>query len=172
MIGLLWGSSEMRYISCLAQSLVHGKHSVNTWLLASEIHPCVWKIPSGWVLEGLHLPVSTFKAERPAVAFASPLGPRTWLNRCPSLTLNVISSCTTQGVYPVQLWSSTNSLFSKVAVETGPAMLSAPDLPHGRILAVVLLCGLSSCPFLTSCPPSFSEILWEILFPPIHLFST
>lgn len=172
MIGLLWGSSEMRYISCLAQSLVHGKHSVNIWLLASEIHPCVWKIPSGWVLEGLHPPVSTLNAERPAAAVASPLGPRTWLNRGPSLILSVLSFCTTRGVYPVQLWSSKKSPFSKVAVETGPAVLFTPDLPYGGILAVVLLCGLSSCPFLTSCPPSFSEILWEILFPLIHLFST
>ena len=161
----------MQYISCSAQSLVHGKHSVNIWLLVSEIHPCIWKIPSGWDLEGLHQPVSTFKAESPDATLASPLGPRAYLSRCPSLKLSVISSCTTPGVYPVQLGSNKNSLFSKVAMETGPAMLYTPDLPHGGILAVVLLCGLSSCPFLTSCPLR-SEILWEILFLPIHLFST
>lgn len=72
----------------------------------------------------------------------------TWapLTRCSSLRVYVLCPCTIWGgvrMSPVGLGSSKNSLFSTVAVETGPVTMSSPDLLCGGILAVVLLCGLS-----------------------------
>lgn len=121
------------------QCLEHGKHSVNVWL------PVIWN--SSLSLEdSLRMSPgrteSTLKAERPAAASLSPLGPRAWawLIGCPSLS--VMSPClpgSGHGGY-AELGSSKNSLFpSSSGNRTSHSVLTTSSLWWD--LAVVL-CGL------------------------------
>lgn len=165
--GLLWGSNEILRVNCLAQSLAHWKLSVNIWLAG------IWNL-SLYLEDSLRMsPGKTIHPCPPSnLLFTLPTGTQGLglAYQMPCLQ-STASPCTTWGIYPVELGSSKNSLFARVAVE----IISA-QCPH-QIFTVVgfglwscCVASLSSCSFLASSSPCFPEILWAISLPPPGLF--